>query len=283
MASYTKAGPSVEQIIAWAQQRATAQGLWIARMRKFKEVYNGDIIIPMPEMDQDEDVAVGNILMQGLDQLAGRVASTTPNLMYPPLRPGIKQSEDRARTRTLANLGWWETNRMDIKLRRRARHLIGLGATPTLVTPDSRKQCPRWEFRDPMNTFPAETGDPDEITPPDTIFKFPRTWGWLKANYPKEIVALNTGTGRDEPTQDTRFDLIEYVDAEVRVLAVLGAPNDGNYFSNGGNAYVELERTPNRAGIPLAITPGRITLDRKQGQFDQSIGMFKTPAKLMAL
>jgi hypothetical protein len=283
MVSLTSNGPTVEQIVAWAEQRAQSQGLWIAQMRKFKDVYNGDIILPMPEVDASEEVAVANILMQGLDQLAGRVTSATPNLFYPPLRPGIQQSEDRARVRTLATLGWWETNRMDIKLRRRARHLIGLGATPVIVSPDSKKQCPRWEFRDPMNTFPAETGDPDEITPPDVIFKFPRTWGWLKAYYPVEIRALNTGSGQEEPHPNTKFDIIEYVDADVRVLAVLGAPTQGQGWFVNGRSFVELERTPNRAGICLAVTPGRITLDRRQGQFDQSIGMFKTQARLMSL
>jgi hypothetical protein len=278
---YTSDGPSVEQIVAWAEQRARNQGVVIAQMRRVAEAYGGKIVIPLPELDEGmEEPAVANNIMQGIDQYAGRIASTTPNLFYPPVRPGIQVSEDKARTRTLANLGWWETNRMDLKLRRRARLLVGLGATPVIVTPDDKKECPRWEYRDPMNTFPNDTGDPDEITPPDVIYKYPRPWSWLTSNYRNEVIGLNVGVGT--PSPNDRFDIIEYVDGECRVLAVLGSNTRDSAWTSGA-AFAELLRVPNRAGICLGVTPGRITLGERMGQFDGVIGMYKTQAKLMAL
>ena len=44
-----------------------------------------------------------------------------------------------------------------------------------------------------------------------------------------------------------------------------------------------MERIPNRTGICPAVVPGRITLDRQQGQFDGLVGMYQMQAKLMAL
>jgi hypothetical protein len=46
---------------------------------------------------------------------------------------------------------------------------------------------------------------------------------------------------------------------------------------------VELAAVPNRTGMCLAVVPGRVTLDRLAGQFDQLIGPFQMRAKLMAM
>ena len=42
-------------------------------------------------------------------------------------------------------------------------------------------------------------------------------------------------------------------------------------------------RIPNRAGVPLAVIPQRITLNRPHGQFDGLLGMYYTRARLQAL
>src|SRR5690348_12329394 len=116
---------SNEQIYELYRQRLTQRSPWIAQMQKIRDTYNGDIVVPLPEMDRNEASAVANILNMGLDQTAMRIASTIPDVFCPPVRPGIKQSEQRAVTRRRATLGWWEMNRMRLKLRRRSRWQIG--------------------------------------------------------------------------------------------------------------------------------------------------------------
>lgn len=277
----TDAGPSAEWIIREAENRQRGQGLVIAQMRAVRDTYNGDVIIPLPEMDKSERPAVANIVAQGLDQLADRIASTMPNLSYPPLRPGIQRSEDLAETRARANLGWWATNRMQQKMRRRARHIVGYSVSPMMLSPDPKKRTAKWSHRDPLNTFPGITDDPDEITPPDCIFKFSRSYGWLKDKYPDEISSLYVG--EREPSTSAKFEVVEYVDDEVLVLIVLGSTDHVWEMQTGKQKYVELHRLPNRAGVCPAVTPGRITLDRRKGQFDQAVGMYMTQAKLQAL
>jgi hypothetical protein len=112
--------------------------------------------------------------------------------------------------------------------------------------------------------------------------------------------------------EDSMLECVEYVDAEVIVLAVTGqsggremSPTLGSQAGayrdtrtggrgrqrfgvvggagGGWSDAEELERTANRAGVCTAVVPGRITLDRLQGQFDGMIGKYIRQARLDAL
>jgi hypothetical protein len=279
---FTNDGPDVTEIVAWAQRRARDQGRLVDRMRQVTDLYNGDVVIPLPEMDRNEDPAIANVVAEGLDNQADRIASVLPNLYFPPLRPGIDVSEAKARTRTRATQGWWQYNKMEVFLRRRARHLIGYATSPVLLVPDFDNHRPKWVYRDPLNTFPLMSDNPDDMTPADCIFKYKKSLGWLLKHFPNEIHGLNGYNPRHvDPQED--FDLIEYNDADVTVIAVLGNARNTWDIQVGDKPYAELTRYPNRAGICLAVTPGRVTLDRRKGQYDGTVGMFKAQARLMAL
>jgi len=276
----TALGPSVDWIVATLERRRAQRGHVLDQMRLIRDAYNGDIVIPLPELDANELPSVPNMILTGLDQVSMRIASVTPEVYYPPLRYGVKTSEEKARTRRRATLAWWQHNRIGVKLRRRARWFTGYGTAPVLIRPDLATGMPRWDVRDPLSTYPAPTPDPDDLTPPDVIFTFRRDWSWLRRSYPEHTA--NLATGYDQPHQvpgRTDFDLVEYHDHEVTVLAVLGR----DPTSSPGAPWAELERVPNRTGLCPAVIPGRITLDRAHGQFDGLIGMYQTQAKLMAL
>src|SRR5689334_16076089 len=99
---------SAEAIYDLYRERRKARGPMIARMEEIRNAYNGDLAIPMAELSTYEKTAVPNLVAQGIDQTATRIASTAPNIYYPPMRVGIKKEEDAARKRRAANLGWWE-------------------------------------------------------------------------------------------------------------------------------------------------------------------------------
>jgi hypothetical protein len=263
------------------QERKQAQSPLLSNMARLRDAYNGDIIVPLPEMDRSEQAAVANLISTGLDQSAMRISSVVPNLYFPALKPGDRASEKRASTRKNATLGWWEANKMPLKLRRRARHMIGYASSPVVLRPDRKRGIARWELRSPLSTFASPTEDPDDITPLDCIFTFGRSYKWLQTNYPDRIAQLNTNGKAPAPHEI--FEVVEYVDGEVTVMAVIGKKSDpfSNYMQ--GAAYVELERVVNRTGICPAVVPGRITLDRPMGQFDGLVGMYQMQAKLMAL
>ena len=45
-------GPSVEQIATMLHDRMQLQGPIIENMRQLRDTYNGDLVIPLPEMDK---------------------------------------------------------------------------------------------------------------------------------------------------------------------------------------------------------------------------------------
>lgn len=275
----TDQGPSIDHIVAWAQSRTKAQGLIVQDMRRVKDAYAGRMVIPLPEMDRNEDPAVANIIAQSIDQYAGRIASVLPNVFYPPLRPGFQGSENKARDRMRATQGWWKYNRMGNKLRQRAYDLVGYSASAVSLSYAEKQNCARWTVHDPLNTLPMITNDPYELTPPNCIFRFRRSLGWLRENYAAEITNLDTG---DDCEDATLFEILEYKDDCCMVQVVLGQA--GNYYtSRNGDPYVELMRLPNKTGICLVVTAGKVGLSARKPQFLDSIGIYKAQARIVAL
>ena len=274
-------GPTLEEIAFILAERQAKQGPIIDSMRQLRDAYNGDLVIPLPELDRREKSAVANLITTGLDQTAMRIASTMPSVYYPALDEGNRMSEKRASTRKRATMGWWEANKMPLKMRRRARWLIGYASSPVILRPDMKWGAARWDVRDPLNTFPSTGEDPDQITPNDCIFTYTRSRAWMAQHYPDALSRLKT-SGNPKPTD--MLQVVEYTDAEVTVLMVTSQTKLSQWEGpTRGVPHVELERIQNKTGLCLAVVPGRITLDRPMGQFDSLVGMYNLQSKLMAL
>jgi len=211
-----------------------------------------------------------------------RVASTMPSPFFPALKEGSERSKESASLRKKAMLGIWDANRMNMKLRRRARHLLAYSNSPVIVKPDFKTLTPKWHIRNPLDTFPCPSDDMDNPVPYDCIFTYRKPFSWLIQNY-GSLVDGRLRVGKVE--YDTMFTLLEYVDEHEIVIGVLGQQDDPSLtpFERSGADVVELERIPNRAGMPLAVVPQRITLNRPHGQFDGLLGMYYTRARLQAL
>ena len=65
---------TVEEIISIYTTRSRINDHAKARMRNLRDYYNGDVVVPLPELDTDEHSAVANLLAQGLAQTAMRIA-----------------------------------------------------------------------------------------------------------------------------------------------------------------------------------------------------------------
>jgi hypothetical protein len=274
-------GPSVEEIVALLEERKSARNPLFNAMRGVRDTYNGDVIIPLPEMDKKERPAVANLITTGLDQTAMRIASTMPSIFYPPVREGIEISEKYARQRTQANAGWWQANKLPLQMRRRARWFIGYASAPVILRPDAKWGCARWDMRNPLDTFAATDNDPNSLTPANAIFTYTQSRQWIKDTYP-QAASLLSYDPKAKPND--KIDLAEYNDAEVTVLlATIRTEKDIWNPQNATTTHVELSRVPNRAGMCLAVIPSRITLDKPMGQFDSLVGLFNQQAKLTAL
>lgn len=276
---------TAEEIVELWRQRHRDAGPLVAKMDEIRLAYNGDLALPLPQMDRTEKAAVANLIAQGIDQTAQRIASVVPDVSCPAMTPGQALAEKNARQRRQALLGWWDSSALEIMDGRRARHLLAYTCTPVVIRPDPRTGMPRWHLRNPLATFPSPSDNPDDMTPEDCVFAYRQSLAYLRRRYPGHMDTLETGSS----APDEMFDVIEYVDADIHSLVVVGkepvaAVDRWNPQPiRVGDPLVEVERIPNRAGRCTAVVPGRITLDRPVGKYDGMIGMYQAQAKLMAL
>ena len=272
---------SLDEIVELYHQRRLAAGPVHEQMRRVRDLANGDVVVPLNELDKNAKTNVANLLVQGLDQMSMRVSSTMPSPYFPPVKEGSENAKKLARMRKKATLGFWDDNRMQMKLRRRARHLLAYSQSPVFIKPDFGTLMPRWEVRNPLDTFAAPMEE-DEVVPENCIFTSRVTANWLLKNY-GDLVANQLRFGKIE--SDSRYTLLEYVCDDSLQLIVLGAEdNPGlNVSERAGLEAILLEAIPNRTGMPLAVVPQRITLDKPRGQFDGVLGMYYTRARLQAL
>lgn len=282
---------AANDILSLYRERQIQRGTYVTRMEKIRDVYNGDLHVYLPEMDKEERSAVPNLIAQGIDQYSMRVASTRPNLWYPSFRPGFKGHDQDAEDRRNANLGWWDMNKWDLLVRRRARHLSAYGSSavslsPVSLDPTDKREIPHWRVRNPLSTFPSDTSEHRGVNPENCIFTDKRTLAWLELHYPASAQLLYKGRRFDSSTE---FKVLEYVDDKEYALIVIGAdkPERTSRFDNavvqGVSGCELLMRMENKAGVCPVIFAGRITLDRIAGQFDQMLGMYMMQSKLMAL
>jgi hypothetical protein len=251
-------------------------------MRRVRELANGDVIVPLNELDRNAKTSVANLLVQGLDQMSMRVASTMPSPFFPPTKEGSERSKANARQRKRAMLAIWDHNKMQMKMRRRARHLLGYSQSAVVLKPDFKTLMPTWTVRNPLDTFAAPTDDPDSNLPYDCIFSYRVSAQYLMQNY-GELVSARLRMGRI--SSDSRYTLLEYVSPDSIQLVVLGSDDNPDLTpaERMGIEVIELENIPNRTGMPLAVVANRITLDKPRGQFDGVLGMYYTRARLQAL
>ena len=282
----------IESIESWYRQRQAERGPLINRWMQVARQYDGDVVVPMPELDQDEKSMAVNLLGPGLDQLAMRIASTMPDIAVDSVRPGFKDWDNKAAQKRRALLSYWDMNRMDMILRRRARFILGYASSPVSLSfmglnPLDKRDIPHWRVLNPMSVFPAPTLDINDIEPSDCIHAYHQPLRWLQQLYPEKTAVLYRG----KATPDTMFEILEYNDAEETVLVALGqaklehtGPTYGMSRENvGTQSVVELARTVNKAEMPLTVYPGRISLSKLQGMFDQLLPIYHNASKLAAL
>lgn len=297
---------SVEEIIAAYRSRQLERGVFFEQCKVISQHYNNQITLPLPEIDRTEAPAVANLLKQGVDQHAMRVASVLPDVQAPPVKPGDNASEKRADQRRRAAIGFWENNRYDLLMRQRARWLGAFAQAPVLLYPDRATRMPRWQVRSPLETYPAATGV-GESQPDDCIFAGTHTIRWVKNTYPDIPVQLiRTVASRYIPANplndDDRVEVIEYRDENELVVLIYG-PGDcdlaqeAEYGINDARIInltppdvpsnrmwgTEVLRVPNRLGETPVCVPGRISLDALRGQFDDMPGLARMQAKLAAM
>ena len=220
--------------------------------------------------------------------MAGRITSVTPSVAFASARPGVRASDRNALNSARTIEGWWQEDRISLKMKQRGRHLIGYAMAPTVMRWNAKDHRPTWQVRHPLETYPSTDVLPGQIKPTNVVFAYKRSAAWMRANgYEAQLVAI---TERYDTPEDTIITLLEYIDKECTHLIAAGYRRmESDYLATdmelAGNAMrgVTLEYIPNLIGEMPCTIPMRITLDGATGQFDNMIGMYFQQAKLMAL
>jgi len=278
---------TAEDILHLYRERKAMYAPLHEKMQQIADVYNGRAEVPLPDMDRQEMPSIPNLLAQGVDQMAGRIASVIPSVTFASSKPGVRKYDRMAEDAARAITGWWQMDRVPMKMKQRARRIIAYGMAPTVMRWDYDDHRPVWHIRHPMETFPSPDIEPGKISPEDCIFSFKRTAGWLVANGYSDRLRTLVGP-QQELTRDTPITLIEYIDCHMTVLLAVGHYNVWGGVAPdaeaGGLRGVILEAYENLSGDEIPVTvPIRLTLDSMTGQFDNMIGMYYQQAKLMAL
>ena len=84
---------TAEEIVDLYYTRSSNHAGVKEKMRLIRDHYNGDVIVPLHEIDSTEASSVANLLAQGLDQTAMRIASVTPDIICPPEDETSKQAQ----------------------------------------------------------------------------------------------------------------------------------------------------------------------------------------------
>jgi hypothetical protein len=280
---------NVQEVISLYRQRLNFYGPLHQKMKLIQSIYNGTMEVPLPDMEDSAMPSVPNLLAAGVDQMAGRITSVVPSVNFASMKPGVRASDRRAQTASRTVTGWWQEDRLSMKMKQRGRHQIAYGMSPVVVRWNNEDKRPAWQVRHPLETYPSTDVIPGHLSPNDCIFAYRRSVGWLRSKgYGQALVAL---TGDYDLPNDASILLIEYVDAEETHLIAAGYKTPDPY-SMGSEIEmvgtqlrgVTLERYANMTnGKSPVVIPMRITLDTAGGQFDNMIGMYYQQAKLMAL
>ena len=171
-----------------------------AKMRTVQDIYNGTAQIPLPEVERNTPASIPNLLAQGVDQMAGRISSVTPQVVFAAKDPHKRSEHRRSVTAGRVIGGYWQSDRLMMKMKQRARHLIAYGMSPCVIRWDYKKQTPTWQIRNPLETFPSPDVSTGQTTPTDCIFAYRRSVGWLKSmGYGPQLYQL---AGNNDSPQD---------------------------------------------------------------------------------
>lgn len=279
---------TVEEVIALYKQRLNFYGPLQQKMKLIQSIYNGTMEVPLPDMEENTIPSVPNLLAAGVDQMAGRITSVIPSVTFSSMKPGVRVYDRKAVTASRTITGWWQEDRLPMKMKQRGRQQIAYGMAPVVIRWNYKEHRPTWQVRNPLETFPSTDIMPGQLSPTDCIFAYRRSASWLRSKgYGDKLIAL---TGNYDIPSDASFIIIEYVDTYETHQVLAGYKTPDPYAMTEIEMIgtqlrgVTLEQFPNMSGdeMPVVI-PMRITLDTAGGQFDNMIGMYYQQAKLMAL
>ena len=279
-------GIGMEEIVSVMRQRRSQDTYLIRAMIDVRDRYNGDIIIPLPDVVGQPKLQppIAQLLAIAIDNLARKASEVRPRVTVPNMVPGSKVAAKHSENTRRAIQANWEYNQLwDLKLARSYRHMWGYGTNAFMVMPEFRDGRARIEIRDPLTAYP-ELRVQDDVRPAENCgFIFGRSMDWLVSHYPQTKTYFSNSSGHQ---WDTIWDVVEWVDSEMIVMGIMG-PRNPAYMASDSRPYAysafELGRWENKAGMCTAVVPRRLTLDRIQSALTPLIGTYDLVSRIASL
>lgn len=271
-------------------RRRLAMDPVIERMIEVRDRNNGDVIVPVPESDDDLPLhsLAPLLIADAIEQPALYAAQQPPSVIVPALEPGKPmgvRSIDFASRRRKAIYQAWDNSWWELFIGRMYRHLNAYASSAVVVEPDFQRVGPRMTLRDPLMAYPEPKAPEDLGLPCNVGFIQAHSLEWLHYNFPETkarfprnaFVVSSSGEGE-------MWDVVEWMDEDETVIGVLG-PRDifNSWVSEPIRWCMELRRFPNPLGRCPAVVPRRVTLDRIISQLSNLVGHADLIARLMYL
>jgi hypothetical protein len=252
-----------------------------ARMQEIAQIADGDIAIPLPELNAAERPAVVNLTHQGIQGMAQRFSTVQPNTDFIPYR-NTKAERKAAEIRTRLVDFWWAEDRAPLVDAQAGRYMFGYGTAPMRVDWHLADERPMVSLPSPLAVYAPRPVQVNDIHPAHGIAARRMDVPAVRARWGENPAVARQLADASE--SETRW-VLEYADADEVHLVLCGdtewAYNDA--VSAIMSASVTLAAYPNRAGVSPWIVPGLVHLNRPQGHFDQIIGMYQAQGLLTAL
>ncbi len=261
----------------------------VKHMMEIKRHYEADWVIPLPDVkgEPNMDMFTPSLITDTVDGLGMRAASISPTTFCPPVTNSVLSSS-RATTRRKILHGTYHQNSWKVKRRRYYRHMCAYDTGSIYIRPDFGTGEVRMEVRDPLFTFPEPTSA-EQIRAPEYVAFITRHSGSeLRRMYPQ--CRAEAGGPVTETHLEQAWDVFEWISATEMVFGLLGPAFadgdhvDSNFVQHHGGAFMQLGPVvPNRAEMPLAITPQEVSLHSVGTRLNALLGNVQMQSRLMAL
>lgn len=277
-------------VVPEMNRRIESDSLLIREMVTIRGYYEGDYMIPTPDVDGSPSLPRSTpLLMQEAIDNAARVASSQ---MFSTDVPVVKRSgwssDDaklNASKRRQALAAVRDASKFPLLRRRGFRHLSGYATYSMACLPDMKAGLPILELWDPLLTYP-EPKSPDDVSDICDVGTI-RTMSAAALRYTYPTVRSENGGPICQAGSEDLWDLVKWIDHEWVCFGLLGPRMDasGKSVDEARQAHPSmlLSAYPNLAGRCLAVAPRRVTMSRIASQMHQLTGIVDLLDRLQAL
>lgn len=276
-------------------QMQTQRGPVVERMREVLRHYEGEWVIPLPDVDSEPKLPMLTPALVGdaVDFLATRASSQMPRNSCPALDPRRdtgRRSREFATIRSKAIAATYGESKWRLGRRKFYRHLAAYSTGAIGVDADFTLKRPQISTRDPLSTYPEPQASVDLRAPMYVASVTRRSGGYLRKHFAHLRQENGGPITADMPSEE--WELCQWQDEDQIMYGLIGpVHNDGSHisyqFRNGSsNALPSMqlaEAYDNRLGRPTIVCPEAVSLDRISARIGALLGNIELQAKMMAL